>query len=281
MCISLRAVGICALAAGLTAPAAQAVLNFNPAIPALNRSANLVTNGSFENGGPGSVVQFWATGTASTPFGVPAGWSSSGPSQNYATWGNQGAPRIRDSDVFPDGENGLYFGNLFTDIDMSPNFLPSGRVTFPGNPTFTPQFGAPVVLSQTVNTQLSPAPSYRLSFWVSGEDASLPTNWQEGIMGFRMTNVLPGDPMQYLSIPSDLSAQPSRLYKYDFVPLNPLLPVQIEFYNWGHVTSIAGNGVPFTTELVLDDVIVNTTPEPTAAAALGGLGSLALLRRRR
>lgn len=191
-------------------------------------------------------------------------------------WGNQGVPRLRDSDLFPHGENGLYFGNLFTDISLSPTIQPDGQVTFPGNPVFTPQYGAPVILSQTVNTQLAPAPAYRLSFWVSGEDASLPVNWQEGVMGFRMTNVLPGDPMQYLAIPSDTSGQPSRVYTYDFVPLNPGLPVAIQFYNWGHVTTIGGNPVPFTTELVLDDVIINRVPEPASACAL-----LALLCCRR
>ena len=276
---SLRTVGYCALTTGLIAPAAQAALNFNPAIPPLNRSANLVANGSFEIGGPGSSNRFWATGPSSSPFAVPPGWSSSGPSQNYAVWGNQGTLRLRDSDVYPDGENGLYFGNLFTSVSQVPTFLPDGRVTFPTTPVFTPDYGAPVVLSQTVNTHLTPAPSYQLTFWVSGEDASLAVNWQEGIMGFRMTNVLSGSPMQFLSIPSDLSAQPSRVYKYDFVPLNPLLPVTIEFYNWGHVTSVAGNGVPFTTELVLDDVIINPVPEPATLAALG-LGALALRRRR-
>ena len=275
------------------AASVNASLNFNPVPPSLNRSANLVTNGSFEIGAPtfGTSV-FWATGATGGPSVIP-GWSSTGTPSTYATWGSSGVPGqgIRGSAPFPDGHNGVYFGNLSTDVsvaptivngkaDVAPTFLPSGRVTFPTAPIFTPSFGGPCILSQTINTQFTPAPMYQMTFWVSGEDAVSQGTWSSGVMGFRMTNVLPGDPIQYLTIPSGLGGLQSALYAYNFVPLNPLLPVTIEFINWGHISSVGGVGVPFTSELVLDDVIINAVPAPGTAALLTLGGVLAGRRRR-
>lgn len=268
--------------AGLAVDAAHAQLTFNPTPPTLSRPSNLVVNGSFEAGAPIYGQQIpWAVGPTGGP-NIPPGWNASGTASTYATWGSDGiaGQGIRSSDVLPHGQSGLYFGNLFTDVSTAPIHQPDGRVTFGGTPVFTPQFGAPVILSQTVNTQLSPAPSYQMTFWVSGEDAVQNSGWVEGVMGFRMTNVLPGDPIQYLTIPSGSSSQISRLFAYDFVPINPLLPCTIEFINWGHVVTIAGNNSPFTSELVLDDVIINAVPTP-GAAGLAALAALTVGRRRR
>ena len=152
-------------------------------------------------------------------------------------------------------------------------------MTFPSPPTFTPAFGAPCTLSQIVNTQLSPAPSYVLNFWVSGEKlapAPLPASvWTEGIFGLRVTNVLAGDPILYFAVPSALSANPSRRFEFNFIPLNSSQPVTVEFINWGHL----GTSTPLSTELVLDDVIVNAVPAPSGVCLLGGLLMLAPRRR--
>ena len=61
----------------------------------------------------------------------------------------------------------------------------------------------------------------------------------------------------------------SHLYEFSFTPLNPLLPVDINFINWGHFDLSAYGGSNFTTELVLDDVIINAVPEPGTFAPLG------------
>ncbi len=247
-----------------------------PAGPMLgSHVGNLVANGSFEIGAPppGPPFLFWATGTTSMPFAVPTGWTSFGPPANYALWGADGTvppSGLVQSDTLPHGEAALYFGNGGAFVDMPPTFLPSREVVFPGSPTFTPIHGAPVVLRQSVPTHLAPAPAYLLSFWVSGEDAALnPMPGIEGIFGLRVTNVLAGDPIQYFAVPDSTVGVFGASTRYEFLmtPLNPLLPIDIEFYNWGHV-DLTPFGKMVTTELVLDDVIVNPVPEPSAWALL-------------
>ena len=253
-----------------------------------NMTGNLVTNGSFETGAPApnGPINFWATGTANTPFAVPGGWTSSGSTSTYASWGSTGAGpyQTQGSANLPDGQAGLYFGNLFTTVDQTPTWNANGTVSFPGNPTFTPSYGQACTLSQTVPTNTNIAPAYILSFWVSGENASF-ASWLDGIFGLRVTNVLPGDPIQYLTTPGGLSGLGSSVrFEYQFTPINPLLPVTIEFINWGHLQSwpdASGAQVgSFTSELVLDDVIVNMIPTP-GAGAIVLLAGLTAARRRR
>lgn len=245
---------------------------------------NLVVNGSFETGAPApnGPPLFWATGTTNLPFAVPGGWASSGASDTYAQWGAQGPGpySTNGSANLPHGQSGLYFGNLFTTIDQIPTWNPSGTVSFPANPNFTPTYGQPCTLTQTVPTHLTPSPAYLFSFWVSGEDAAV-AQWADGIFGLRVTNVLPGDPIQYLTTPGGQSAHGASIrFEYSFVPLNPLAPVTVEFINWGHVVTYPTVPNTFTSELVLDDVIVNAIPGPGAAALLGLAAAFAARRRR-
>ncbi len=247
---------------------------------------NLVTNGSFEIGAPppNGPITFWATGTSNLPFSVPNGWTSSGGAQNYAWWGGQGGGpyQINGSDYLPDGSTGMYFGNLTTGVSQAPVFNANGTVSFANAPVFTPTYGQPVRLSQSVPTHLNMSPSYLLSFWVSGENSLFNGSWTDGVFGLRVSNVLPGDPVQYLAVPSGISALGTSVrFEYLFTPLNPNVPVDIEFINWGHLNSWPGSaGNLFTTELVLDDVIVNMVPVPgTGLVVLAG--AMVGLRRRR
>jgi len=272
------AVGACG------ASSALASLNVLPPGPQIGTHVgNLVTDGSFEAGPAGAVVA-WATGTTMTPFGVPPGWTSSGVAANYARWGHDSVSplNIANSAVIPDGAKALYFGNgQGASVNMPPTFNPNGEVTFPGTPTVVTSIGAPVILSQTVNTHLTPAPSYVLSFWTSGEGAFWGGAY-DGIFGLRVTNTEAGDPMHYLAVPAGagLGAYGDQhRYELSFTLINPSLPVTVEFYNWGHF-NLGMFGLGGTTELVLDDVIVNPVPAPGAMGALA-LAGMAGARRRR
>ncbi len=289
MTTTVRAIAASALAA--LASAAHAQLILLPAGPQIGtHTGNLVTNGSFESFGPGATLRFWATGTSSTPFGVPPGWTSSGSPNNYARWGRDSAippPRTAGSDILPDGGNALYFGNgQGATTTLAPTFNTSGEVTFAGAPVISsplPNFPTPVILTQTVPTQLTPAPSYILSFWVSGESASGGggSGNADGIFGLRVTNTAAGDPLRYFVVPggNPLTFGASKRFEFSFTPVNPLLPVTVEFTNWGHF-NLNPFGMGGTTELVLDDVIVNAVPAPSACTALALAGCLTRRRRR-
>ena len=263
--------------------ATQASLVLNTGTHGSTHAGNLVVNGSFEIGAPPSESQvYWATGTIFTPLAVPTGWTSSGTPDTYATWGSGGPGvgiGIRQSAPIPDGIAELYFGNSTTRVDQTPVYQADGTVTFASAPTFTPNLGGPCILEQTVHTELVLAPVYTLNFWVSGEDSLRNRSWAEGVFGLKITNVLAGDPITYLSCPSDLSASPSRRYEFFFSPINPSLPVSISFINWGHLNGITGGpSLPFATEMCLDDIIVNA-PSPGTLPLLGGI--LLFGRRRR
>lgn len=271
----------------VTASSAQAALTLLSGPQLGTHTGNLVTNGSFEIGAPApnGPVNVWATGTTLTPFAVPPGWSSSGAPQTYAWWGGQGVGpyTTAGSANLPDGSAGMYFGNAAgATVNQPPTFNPDGTVSFPNPPTFTPALSATCNLWQSVPTNTNLSPSYLLSFWASGEDVgNSPTpGVARGIFGLRVTNVLPGDPIQYLTVPG--SQTNSRRYEYSFIPLNPLAPVTVEFINWGHMNLSAWGGPGGTTELVLDDVIVNTVPAPGAhaCAALAAAALFARARRR-
>ena len=255
-------------------------------------TGNLVGNGSFETGAPPNGTSnelYWATGTLLTPFAVPPGWTSSGGSTSYALWGNDATvpQSIQGSDGLPDGDAGLYFGNGAPVLSSQPpTFNADGTVSFPSPPSFTTFYSpVPVILLQTINTPANPAPSYNFSFWVSGEGAVNGQQFTErGIFGLQVTNVLPGDPIQYLTVPNGVgnSFGVSHLYEFTFTPLNGSLPVDINFINWGHFDLSAYGMSNFTTELILDDVIVNAVPEPgTFTLVAAGLGAIAARARKR
>jgi hypothetical protein len=256
-------------------------------------TGNLVANGSFESGAPAFGIgntRYWATGTSLTPFAVPTGWTSSGSSSSYAYWGSDTIPQtINGSDTFPDGNAALYFGNgapVF--VNQPPTFHPNGTVSFPSPPSFINNFSpVPVVLSQSINTPANPAAAYNFSFWVSGEGAVSGQNFNErGIFGLQVTNVLSGDPIQWLTVPngSGNGFGVSHLYEFTFTPLVPSTPVTINFINWGHFDLSTYGMSNFTTELIMDDVIINGVPEPGTFTLLATAGLAAIgfhLRRRK
>lgn len=279
-----RPLAIAALLAAASSASAALTLLSGPQIG--TQVGNLVTNGSFEIGAPApnGPITFWATGTANLPFSVPAGWSSSGDTQTYAYWGGNGVGpyTLAGSANLPDGSAGMYFGNgAGAQVSQPPTFNPNGNVTFPNAPILTAAFPQTCNLWQSVPTNTNIAPSYILSFWASGEGAgsSAGPGIDPGIFGLRVTNVLPGDPIQYLTVPGSSLGQ--QRYEYQFTPINPFAPVTVEFINWGHFDLTPWGGPGFTTELVLDDVIVNTYIPTPGALALFGVTVGAMSRRRR
>jgi hypothetical protein len=241
-------------------------------------AGNLVINGSFELAAPLDGISnayYWANPAAS-PYLVPPAWTSTGPN-SAALWGNDGPSpyRLRLSDVLPDGRVGVDFHTTTgATVSQPPTFHPDGSVTFPSAPSFATPAGAPVTLQQTVHTELTPAPWYNLSFWVSGEENStVQGNTGIGIIGLHITNVLPGDPIQWLAVPNGLAYGLSQLYEYSFTPLNSTQPVDIDFISWGGMNLSAYGLSPFGTQPILDDVIINAAPEPASI----GLLALSLL----
>ena len=240
-----------------------------------NRLLNLIQNGSFEaDAGFATNYSAWATGTTQLPAMSITGWQASGQSGSYAIWGNDGSSKIVGSEVMPDGPNGVYFGGgIMGAPSPMPTVAANGIVTFSSTPVFSPKPNqAPVMLWQTVSG-LNTSQTYLLDFWTSGEDATAPQFADDGIFGLDIT----GESTMYFSAPSSYTGLgTSQRYYVMFQPTAST--VTFTWTNWGHY--ITPNGL--STELVLDDVILNVqaVPEPATLAVLGA-GALALLRRRK
>lgn len=264
--------------------AVQAQINLTSNLN-LNRNFNLLTNGSFE-GHPtsGTSLRYWATGTTlgSFPFQTPNGWVGAGGPMNYADWGDSGF--FHSSAPVPHGNSSMYFGNQFVaSISETPSFMSSGQVIFQNAPVIVPGAGQapPVTLSQTI--AVSQGQTYGISFWASGETAARFPNTpllHDGIFGLSIT----GQGSIYLAAPcggSNLGA--AYVYECTFVPITN--SVTITFTNWGHfgntISPTQGWNLPNSTELVLDDVIINLVPEPGALFVLGvGAFWIRIVRRR-
>ena len=135
-----------------------------------------------------------------------------------------------------------------------------------------------MTLKQTV-TGLTPGWTYGLSFWTSGEAATSVGYGHDGVFGLDVT----GYSTTYLACPdapaNSIFGTNNHTYRFDFVAT--AASTEIKFTNWGHFVYNNGTSWVVTTELVMDDVILNLVqvPEPGSICLLA-LGSIGLLRRR-
>jgi MYXO-CTERM domain-containing protein len=240
-----------------------------------DRATNLIQNGSFEEDHPPGASTFFATGTLLGAATAPTGWTSQGGTENYSVW-ETGVQRVAASDRLPDGTSGLYFGNWIVEAtSATPTFHVDGRVTFAAAPqlTFRAGYQPATRIAQTVGG-LSPSRVYRLSFWVSGEDAATAEYAHDGVMAVDV-----GEARLFVAIPSGRSALgASQRYVVDFVP--PAAAVTLAFVNVGHLhpeddpdVPTKGWRLPRTPELVLDDVILNDVGPTRCGAALSAVNA--------
>jgi len=204
------------------------------------------------------------------------GWTASGQVQSYAIWGNDGSGGIDGSELLPDGTSGLYFGGgIMGGVSPAPTFHLDGTVTFTSTPTFLPKpTTGPVTLSQTVSG-LNTSLTYTLDFWASSEDARIGGQFGgDGFFGLDIT----GESQMYFDAPFNVNALgTSQRYYVQFQP--NVSTVTLTWTNWGHyIDPVTG----LSTELCLDDVILNedVVPEPCSLVVLGGFG-VVLARRRK
>jgi len=243
--------------------------------------------------------------TVETPIAQPEDWIiSGGGTQTYARWGNNINVVISGEVVLPvagqawssteiHGERSIYLGNETPlEISEEPTFMPNGEVVFSSPPVITlkPAYGPdPVTIGQNV-TGLIPGGTYRMSFWVSGEwshvgfaTSQFGTTAGDGIVGV----LVEGYEILYLTIPAGHSNEPEgaphvfgsdefHLYTLEFVASDT--EMDISFMNWGHFDSLSdtiGWERGQTTELIMDDVIINAVDIPSSVPALSEWGLFA------
>jgi Secretion system C-terminal sorting domain len=253
---------------------------------------NLVSNGSFETGGPstGNQVSYFWTRPCNT--NVPVGWTADGDQNSYGFWGyfqstdaaqyNQAlnTPACDNTlqTVFTDAmmdaaghsNNLLYFGNYEVTINgpapsynaATGEYIPRAQVAAAEAAIGWTNYGSgaiikPIKLSQTV-TGLTAGNYYELEFWVTAE-------FFGGTGGIFQLNV--GSKKFWLITPGPENLNGfGNSERYHLVFQATAASTVLTFTNFGHFNSglnpamapwFAGSASNFTSEIAVDDVIIN------------------------
>ena len=277
----------CALVFCISISAQPIVSVVHNDVNTLNRvtPTNLITNGSFEIGGPstGNPVSYFWTRACNT--NKPAGWTVSGDPLSYGFWGyyqssdasqyntvpcdNTLQSGAGDNMLAPAGDvnNLLYFGNYTATAGMATpvynavtgEYIPRANVAAADAAIFwigAPAPTAPIILSQTI-IGLTAGCYYELEFWATGEFYGE----TDGIFDLRIGNkhfwlTCPGPNNQHGYGTSE---------RYHVVFQADAATEVIAFKNYGHfdpgnnpaMSTWFGASLLVTGELALDDVIVN------------------------
>ncbi len=244
--------------------------------------------------------------TVNTPIAQPDRWTlSGGGTETYGRWGNNINSITNFGVTVPvagqawssteiHGERSIYLGNETPlEISEEPVFMPNGEVVFTSPPVITlkPEYGPdPFAISQNV-TGLVPGGLYRMSFWVSGEwshegfaTSDFGATAGDGVVGV----LIEGYDLLYLAIPAGHSKEPvgaphvfgtdeSHTYTLEFVATDT--EMDISFMNWGHFDSLSdtiGWERGQSTELIMDNVIINAVMLPTNVPTLSEWGLIAM-----
>jgi hypothetical protein len=217
-------------------------------------------------------------------------WTNTNTGQNYydgtGTAPYHGGAAIQ-AVAQTNGNFGLYFGN-YTATSVSSGFTVAGStdgvLNVSGTLSNTSNYGT-TIISQTVT--LTAGRTYLLDFWTSGEDATDTRFARDGI--FRTQIIGPTTTYDfYFGAPGGQNVDAtgtadtvgtSQRYKINFTA-STTGSYTFDWQSWGHInlgglTPNWSYGNVETSELVLDDVILNdVTPEPSTWAA--GLAILLL-----
>lgn len=250
---------------------------------------NLVTNGSFETGGPssgGTDAYFWSRPCNTN---IPTGWTADGDAFSYAFWGfyhsttsNQfdfsftnntcnNAVQNGTGDIMlapqPNGNNLLYFGNYEFAINgpapaynaATGEYIPRASVAA-ADAAISWSAGTStkgVKIMQTV-TGLTPGNYYELEFWATGENFG-------AVDGIFVLEV--GGKKFWLTCPGiDNVNGLGTSERYHLVFQAATASTVISYKNYSHfrkslnpaMTAWWGANVSdYTSELALDDVIIN------------------------
>lgn len=216
-------------------------------------SANLITNGGFENSSC-ALGEYFCPASGNYTCDINNWTVSGGGNGTYAQMFSSA------NSIIVEGTRAAYLGNYFADIcpsadtaciDLSSDACSVTGVP-DGYPTNTANYGGNtgVSIEQTVNN-LTVGESYNLEFWVGGEGGG------SSFLGTGVFGLDIGFGQLFLKCHTTGANSSSTGTRYIIQFLATSTSHNIKFTNWGHITYAS-------TEIILDDVILYKTSDPAS-----------------